>query len=80
MQLQETMPLELASNNQGTGVGITRLTLGVIELLDADVPVSGSGRLDYNAQVHNGRGRRIYSRALWTFRSRTPHRYFEPEP
>ncbi len=51
-------------------LGQTRFTAGLIDLFDADVPVreTGSpGSLDYDAQVHDGRGRRFYLRALWMF-------------
>ena len=47
--------------------GNTRFTLGVLDLLDADVPVRESGSLDYDAQVHDGRGRRLYARMRWSF-------------
>ncbi|MDA1371898.1 MAG: hypothetical protein O2971_14195 [Proteobacteria bacterium] len=48
-------------------LGSTRFTAGIIDLFDADVPVRETGSLDYDAQVHDGRGRRFYVRALWSF-------------
>ncbi len=48
-------------------LGTTRFTAGIIDLFDADVPVRESGSLDYDSQVHDGRGRRFYLRALWSF-------------
>jgi len=48
-------------------LGSTRFTAGIIDLFDADVPVRETGSLDYDAQVHDGRGRRFYLRALWAF-------------
>ena len=50
-----------------TSLGQTRLTAGIIDVFDADVPVRETGSLDYDAQVHDGRGRRFYLRALWMF-------------
>ena len=47
--------------------GITRFTFGILDLLDADVPVRETGSLDYDAQVHDGRGRRLYARVNWSF-------------
>ena len=48
-------------------LGQTRLTAGLIDVFNADVPVRETGSLDYDAQVHDGRGRRFYLRALWMF-------------
>jgi iron complex outermembrane recepter protein len=48
-------------------LGTTRFSFGIIDLLDGDVPVRETGSLDYDAQVHDGRGRRFYLRALWQF-------------
>ncbi|MEX0619390.1 MAG: TonB-dependent receptor, partial [Pseudohongiellaceae bacterium] len=48
-------------------LGSTRFTAGLIDVFDADVPVRETGSLDYDAQVHDGRGRRFYLRALWMF-------------
>ncbi len=50
-----------------SNLGQTRLTAGILDLLDADIPVRETGSLDYDAQVHDGRGRRFYLRALWMF-------------
>ncbi len=52
-----------ANSNMGT----TRFTLGIIDLFDEDIPIRETGSLDYDSQVHDGRGRRFYARALWTF-------------
>lgn len=54
-------------NWSNTNLGNTRFTAGIIDLFDEDVPVRETGSLDYDAQVHDGRGRRFYLRALWTF-------------
>lgn len=48
-------------------LGQTRFTAGIIDLFDADIPIRETGSLDYDAQVHDGRGRRFYLRALWMF-------------
>lgn len=50
-----------------SALGQTRFTAGLIDVFDADVPVRETGSLDYDAQVHDGRGRRFYLRALWMF-------------
>ena len=52
---------------RNANLGSTRFTAGIIDLFDADVPVRETGSLDYDAQVHDGRGRRFYLRALWMF-------------
>ena len=48
-------------------LGSTIFTIGVLDLFDADIPVRETGSLDYDAQVFDGRGQRIYARALWQF-------------
>jgi hypothetical protein len=48
-------------------LGTTVFTVGILDLLDADIPVRETGSLDYDAQVFDGRGRRAYVRALWQF-------------
>lgn len=48
-------------------LGQTRFTAGIIDLFEADIPIRETGSLDYDAQVHDGRGRRFYLRALWQF-------------
>ena len=48
-------------------LGSTIFTLGVLDLFDADIPIRETGSLDYDAQVFDGRGQRIYARALWQF-------------
>jgi hypothetical protein len=47
--------------------GQTRFTVGIIDLFESDIPVRETGSLDYDAQVHDGRGQRFYLRALWMF-------------
>lgn len=62
---QYSYTLNLANSNLGTA----RITAGIIDLFDADVPVrvtGGLGSLDFDPQVHDGRGRRFYVRALWS--------------
>ncbi|MBL4821212.1 MAG: hypothetical protein JKY98_09540 [Gammaproteobacteria bacterium] len=48
-------------------LGTTVFTTGVLDLFDADIPYREVGGLNYDAQVHDGRGRRVYVRALWQF-------------
>jgi outer membrane receptor protein involved in Fe transport len=48
-------------------LGSTIFTLGVLDVFDADIPIRETGSLDYDAQVFDGRGQRIYARALWQF-------------
>lgn len=47
--------------------GTTVFTLGVIDLLDEDLPYREAGGLNYDATVFDPRGRRWYIRALWQF-------------
>jgi len=46
-------------------MGETRLTLGVIDLFNADVPLYR--RSSFDQTVYDGRGTRWYARALWSF-------------
>ncbi|MFM1897718.1 MAG: hypothetical protein RLZZ385_2792 [Pseudomonadota bacterium] len=47
--------------------GSTRFTVGLLDALDADLPYYEEGQLNYDASVFDGRGRRWYVRALWSF-------------
>ena len=50
--------------------GSTTFTLGVLDLLDENIPYREnglSGGLNYDAVVFDPRGRRFYARARWTF-------------
>ena len=47
--------------------GVTTFTLGVLDLLDEDLPYREAGSLNYDATVFDPRGRRIYARARWNF-------------
>ncbi len=48
-------------------LGSTVFTLGALDALDADIPYRETGSLNYDASVFDGRGRRLYVRALWQF-------------
>lgn len=50
-----------------SNLGSTQFTLGVLDLFDASLPYRETAPLGYDAQVFDGRGRRIYGRALWSF-------------
>jgi outer membrane receptor protein involved in Fe transport len=50
-----------------SNLGATDFTFGVLDMFDEDIPIRETGSLDYDAQVHDGRGRRLYARALWRF-------------
>ena len=47
--------------------GDTRFTVGVLDLLNQDLPYREVGGLNYDATVFDPRGRRIYVRASWNF-------------
>lgn len=48
-------------------LGSTQLTLGVRDLFDETIPWREASPLGFDATVFDGRGRRIYARALWSF-------------
>lgn len=48
-------------------LGTTVFTVGALDALDADLPYKETSSLGYDANVFDGRGRRIYVRALWQF-------------
>ena len=50
-----------------TDWGSTRFTVGLLDAFDAELPYYEEGQLDYDASVFDGRGRRWYVRALWSF-------------
>lgn len=52
-----------ANNNLGT----TIFTVGALDAFNADLPYRETGSLNYDANVFDGRGRRLYVRALWQF-------------
>jgi len=52
-------------SNQAMGTSI--LTVGVHDAFNATLPFRYAGRLNYDASVFDGRGRRIYARALLQF-------------
>ncbi|MBT8146961.1 MAG: TonB-dependent receptor, partial [Gammaproteobacteria bacterium] len=47
--------------------GTTRFTVGLLDAFNAELPLYEEGALQYDAQVFDGRGRRWYVRALWSF-------------
>lgn len=48
-------------------LGTTVFTLGALDALNSDLPYRETGSLNYDATVFDGRGRRLYVRALWQF-------------
>lgn len=48
-------------------LGATRFTLGVLDAFNESLPVRESGGLNYDAQVFDARGRRVYARVLMQF-------------
>lgn len=51
------------NNNLGTTV----FTAGVLDVFDEELPYKETSSLGYDANVFDGRGRRVYVRALWQF-------------
>lgn len=52
------------SNN---ALGSTTFTVGVLDLFDEQLPFRESSALNFDSTVFDGRGRRLYGRALWQF-------------
>lgn len=50
-----------------SNLGSTRFTVGLLDAFNADLTFYEEGQLNYDAAVFDGRGRRWYARALWTF-------------
>jgi hypothetical protein len=50
-----------------SNLGSTTFTVGLLDALNKDVPLRELGSLGYDAGVLDGRGRRWYVRALWSF-------------
>jgi outer membrane receptor protein involved in Fe transport len=48
-------------------MGTTVFTVGALDAFNADIPYVETGSLNYDASVFDGRGRRLYVRALWQF-------------
>ena len=48
-------------------LGTTRFSLGILDAFNAALPVRESGGLNYDAQVFDARGRRLYARVLMQF-------------
>ncbi len=46
-------------------LGSTIFTLGVLDVFNEQLPYRELGGLDYDSQVFDPRGRRLYARALW---------------
>jgi len=49
-------------------LGVTRFSLGVLDVFNADLTFYEEETLKYDASVFDGRGRRFYARVLWQFR------------
>ena len=47
--------------------GSTMFTVGMLDAFNADLPYRELSDLCFGAAVFEGRGRRLYARALWTF-------------
>ena len=60
VDLQYSYTHEWANSNLGTSV----FTLGILDAFNASLPFHYSGALRYDATVFDGRGRRLYARAL----------------
>jgi hypothetical protein len=41
--------------------------VGALDVFDAELPYKETSSLNYDASVFDGRGRRLYVRALWQF-------------
>ena len=52
---------------ENTRLGSTQFTIGVLDLLNEDLPYRETGGLNYDATVFDPRGRRLYARILWQF-------------
>ncbi len=63
VDLQYTYIHEWANQNLGT----TILTVGALDAFNASLPFHYNGPLNYDAYTFDGRGRRIYARALLQF-------------
>ncbi len=63
VDLQYSYTHEWANPNLGTTV----LTVGALDAFNASLPFRYAGNLNYDAAVHDGRGRRLYARALLQF-------------
>lgn len=50
-----------------SNLGTTMLSIGALDAFDAELPYLETTSLGYDANVFDGRGRRIYVRALWQF-------------
>ncbi|MEX2470297.1 MAG: TonB-dependent receptor [Pseudohongiellaceae bacterium] len=63
----DTWDVQYVYNHQwaNSGLGSTTFTLGVIDLLNADVPLYR--RSTFDQTVYDGRGTQWYARALWRF-------------
>ena len=51
--------------NQAFGTSV--FTVGVLDAFNADLPYREAGSINYDAAVFDGRGRRLYARALLQF-------------
>ncbi len=50
-----------------SALGNTIFTLGVLDMFDEKLPFRESSALNFDSTVFDGRGRRLYGRALWQF-------------
>jgi iron complex outermembrane receptor protein len=63
VDLQYSYVHEWANQNLGT----TSITVGMLDAFNATLPFHYNGALNYDASVFDGRGRRLYARALMQF-------------
>ncbi|MFM1896805.1 MAG: hypothetical protein RLZZ385_1879, partial [Pseudomonadota bacterium] len=54
-------------NWANSNLGSTVFTVGALDVFDAELPYKETSSLNYDASVFDGRGRRLYVRALWQF-------------
>ncbi len=50
-----------------SSLGTTVFTVGALDALNSEIPYKETGSLNYDGSVFDGRGRRLYVRALWQF-------------
>ena len=63
IDLQYSYTHEWANSNLGTSI----FTVGALDAFNASLPFRYAGALNYDASVFDGRGRRLYARALLQF-------------
>ncbi len=48
-----------------SNLGTTNFSLGILDAFKSDIPYREGSSLNFDSSVFDGRGRRIYARALW---------------